>query len=171
MASNKKIVRNSAFGVLGIGALALGIVAWVWLPATGAKLDQQKQHLQSRISTLEGHVADWHNSAEGDLDDVTNNLPTASALPGWAGEVLADISKAGAMELGYVLGDGITANGTARRQVEVTFMADVATMGNILDRVTLWRPGIAVETVRLIKGEAGRIQATLNLTLLGKSDA
>ncbi len=169
MANRRGITIGVTLGLLGAVTLALCIVYWVWLPATDATLVQHGNRLQQRIADL--GARNRALSSETAQTRIIEQLPEVAALPGWAGEVLADISAAGAMDVGYTLGDTESKNGTTQRQVKVVFQANVTTLGDIFDRVTHWRPGVAVSQVDLDQGDAGMIEVSLELTLLGRDDA
>ncbi len=168
MADNKRLALRGTLGLLGVSALAMGLIAGFWLPANGAKLDDRKNRLQDRITRFESTVRNQQYAEQHQIHPV-DALPPVSALPGKAGELLEAIGAAGAEQLGYKL--GADEKYASLMNLTVTFYADVPAMGAILDRVALQRPAVSMSSMDLDRDDDGRIEATLKLTLLGKSDA
>jgi len=170
MASRRKWMMGSALGLAGITALAIGFTAWFWLPGEQAKLDRESTKLEIRVSSLARLATSRDDAPEDNTNQAVRALPASDTLPGWAGELLAEISATGASDMRYTLGQDNRQESISSRILETQFEADVTTLGNIFDRITLWRPGVSVTSLELESSEHGRIGVNLNLQLLGSDD-
>jgi len=171
MTSRRSIIMGSMIGVATVVTVSIGIASWFWLPGQHDELSRESSQLEQRIDVLAAHMRTWHHSDVGDMDQVVRALPTRDALPGWAGELLAEISATGAKDMQYTLGKDHAQESLSSRELETHFAADVTTLGNIFDRITLWRPGVSINSLELEPGDQGRIDVSLAITLLGNDDA
>ncbi|MBI5137965.1 MAG: hypothetical protein HZA24_11615 [Nitrospirae bacterium] len=169
MASRRNLVTGIVLGLSACAAVALGVTHWVTLPADAATLDRERARLETRIGNLGSHLDSWRDSPDGDLDRA--ELPAASALPAHAGDLLADMTAHGAVEMVFAVGEEGGDLGTGRRELRAEFSADVRSLATILDRLTLWRPAVTITRLNLATGDAGRIQVSMQLQLLGRGDA
>ncbi len=163
------MVLRGGLGLLGVATVVMGLIAAFWLPANGARLDQQKNRLHDSIARYQTDMRTRLSAHELGHHDA-NALPPADALAGEAGELLAEIGAAGARQLGYELSNDTKAD-VRRMNLTVTFLADVNALGAILDRVALKRPAVSMHRIDLDRDDDGRIEATLGLYLLGQDNA
>jgi len=157
-----RISRNLLIriGLGSLGALTLGLVmasAYV-LPRQADRLDVEHARLVARLSAA--------GQRPGQAATATP-VPAATALPAHAAALLDQMQAAGARDLRYTVGARSSQGGVALQRVSVEFAAALEPLGRILSGLEGGAPAVTVGQVELERGDAGRIDVTLQLTFLG----